>query len=471
MAGLPPIFLRSRRLRIAANFRDTIPGGACGARWQLGDLGGGDGWGIVSKIPFIRPDYLLRATVLIVITPRPNRACRNKEKVLHTPEEFRWHTDPEAVGMSRERIRGAMATLLAGCEAERHPGAQVYISRGGRAVLEYACGEARPGQPLTPDSITAWFSACKPLTAMAVALLYDRQLIGLDDPVQKYIPAFAGGKESCTIRHVLTHQGGFAGAVTNPGARTTEEIIAEICAWPAEYAPGAKAGYHPTGGWYVLGEIVRSVDGRAIDRFLAEELFGPLGMADSHMGMSRQTQQELEPRIALVALGKSDREPYANQAMVDAFNSTEDLGRTNPSGGVRGPARDLGRFYEMLLAGGAWGGRQLIDRRTVSLFTACHRWDMPDQTLMQAALPWGLGFGLYGAADMHRNYSRRVFSHSGMVSSVALGDPDRELACVVITTGLLDAMGNARRLREVTGGILEGMQAGSGGAREGGTER
>ena len=362
--------------------------------------------------------------------------------------------------MSRARLEQGMEALLKGCEEGKHPGAQAYVSRSGRAVLEFACGEARPGRPITPDSITAWFSACKPLTAMAVAMLYDRGLLELDDPVRRYLPAFANGKESCSIRHVLTHQGGFAGAVTHPGNRSTEEIIAEICAWPDEYPPGAKAGYHPTGGWYVLGEILRIIDGRPIDRFVAEELFAPLGMADSHMGLTETERKRLEPRLALVALGNTDREPYADQAMVDAFNSEEELARVNPSGGVRGPARDLGRFYEMLLAGGEWEGRQLIDRRTVALFTACHRWDLPDQTLMQAPLAWGLGFGLFGSADMHRAVSRRVFSHSGMVSSVALGDPARELACVVITTGLLDAMGNARRLREVTGAVVEACEAG-----------
>ncbi len=373
-------------------------------------------------------------------------------------QETRWRAEPGTAGMSRDGLERGMAALAAGCLDGRHPGAQAYVSRGGKAVLEFACGEARPGAPLTCDGIMAWFSASKPLTAMAIAILYDRGLLELDDPVRRYIPGFGNGKEACTIHHVLTHQGGFAGAVTEPGNRSAEEIIAEISAHPAEYPPGGKAGYHPTGGWFVLGEIVRVVDGRGIDRFVAEELFAPLGMRDSTMGIPEARQAELDGRMAWVALGKSERKPFASQAMVDAFNDPEEWARVNPSGGIRGPARDLGRFYELLLAGGSWEGRQLIDRRTVALFTACHRWDMPDLTLMQAHLPWGLGFGLYGNADVHRAASRRMFSHSGMVSSVAFADPERGLACVVITTGLLDVMGNARRLREVTGAVLEACQ-------------
>ena len=96
----------------------------------------------------------------------------------------------------------------------------------------------------------------------------------------------------------------------------------------------------------------------------------------------------------------------------------------------------------------------LLRRETVELFTACHRWGLPDLTLGNAPLAWGLGFGLHGNSDLPTSASRRVFCHSGMVSSVAMGDPDRHLACVVITTGLLDPMGNARRLRAVTGAVV-----------------
>ena len=118
----------------------------------------------------------------------------------------------------------------------------------------------------------------------------------------------------------------------------------------------------------------------------------------------------------------------------------------------------------MLLAGGQWAEephatRTLLDRRTVELFTACHRWNMPDSTLMGAPLAWGLGFGLHGNADIHRAASRRVFGHSGMVSSVGLADPVNGLTCVVITSGLLDPMTNARRLRDATGAAYEACTA------------
>jgi CubicO group peptidase (beta-lactamase class C family) len=182
-----------------------------------------------------------------------------------------------------------------------------------------------------------------------------------------------------------------------------------------------------------------------------EELFAPLGLTSSRMGIPAAEQPALADRLARVQLGRTERGHYADEAFVARWNDAREIARVNPSGGIRGPARELGRFYDWLLAKGAWEGRSLLDRRTVELFTACHRWGMPDRTLGGAPLPWGLGFALAGNPDVDRSYSRRVFSHSGMVSTVGLGDPERGLGCVVVTTGLLDPMTNARRLRALTG--------------------
>ena len=369
---------------------------------------------------------------------------------------------PDEADFDPAGLQEAQAALQRGVADGRHAGAQLYVSRHGRPALDFACGEAAPGLPMTPDSITAWFSASKPLTALAIALLLDRGAVDLDDPVRRFIPQFGAGKERCTLRHVLTHQGGFAGALTHADRRGWDETIAAICAYPAEYAPGTRAGYHSTSGWYVLAEVVRRVDGRCIDRFVAEELCAPLDLRDSHLGIPRARQAELAPRLAQVQLGRTEREHFAGAGFIAQFNSGAELERVNPSGGGRGPARELGRVYELLLAKGRWGGRQLIDARTVQLFTACHRWDLPDKTLAGAPLAWGLGFGLYGNADVHPSVSRRVFGHSGMVSTVAFADPETGLACVVITTGLLDPMTNARRLREVNGQVVKACRPAQG---------
>ena len=391
--------------------------------------------------------------------------------------EARWHLDPAEAGLDREGLLRGLHVLEQGSAQGWHAGGQLAISRHGRPVVEMAAGEAAPGVPITPDTLTAWFSASKPLTACAVALLYDQGALDLDDRVAAYIPQFGNGKERCTLRHVLTHTGGFAGAASETAGEEDgegagaeggrgragmewEEVIDRACRHPAEYEPGEKAGYHSTAGWYILGEIVRIVDGRPIERFLAEEILAPLGMEDTWMGIPPARQKVLHERLARVQLGQTERQHFAGPAFIERFNGAEEMARVNPSGGVRGPARELARLYDWLLNRGEWQGRQLLDKRTVELFTACHRWGLPDATLMGAPLAWGLGFGLHGNADIHRGYSRRLFDHSGMVSSVGLGDPATGLACVAVTTGLLDPMTNARRLRELTGVALEALLPG-----------
>ena len=89
-----------------------------------------------------------------------------------------------------------------------HTGAQLYASLRGRTVVDLAVGEARLGVPMATDTIVEWASATKPVTCSAAALLWQRGLFDLDDPVCRHLPEFAAnGKEAVTIRHLLTHSG------------------------------------------------------------------------------------------------------------------------------------------------------------------------------------------------------------------------------------------------------------------------
>src|SRR5215208_2026172 len=151
------------------------------------------------------------------------------------------------------------ATLEAGIEQGLHLGAQVYASIDGAVVGDIAIGEARPGVPMTPDTLTLWLSSTKPIAAVAIMQLVERGKLSLDDIVAFHIPEFAqGGKQDITIRHLLTHTAGFrwvdVGGVETPW----EEIIAHICAaklepdWPL----GLRAGYHPMTSWFILAELI-----------------------------------------------------------------------------------------------------------------------------------------------------------------------------------------------------------------------
>ena len=96
-----------------------------------------------------------------------------------------------------------LAAVQSGIDQGLHIGAQVYVSLRGRAVIDTGVGLASPhdGRPMTADTITLWLSSGKPVTAVAIARLWERGLLDLDDPIARHVPEFAAhGKETITVR-------------------------------------------------------------------------------------------------------------------------------------------------------------------------------------------------------------------------------------------------------------------------------
>src|SRR5688572_27488824 len=93
-----------------------------------------------------------------------------------------------------DRVQRAMRdpreVLEEGGQAGLHPGAQLYVSLRGEAVMDFACGEARRGVAMRTDSLMQWFSSGKPLTALAVAQLFEKGLVRIQVPVSEYVPEF-----------------------------------------------------------------------------------------------------------------------------------------------------------------------------------------------------------------------------------------------------------------------------------------
>ena len=105
------------------------------------------------------------------------------------------------------------AILRDGIVQGLHLGAQIYVSHRGRTVVDAAVGESRPGEPMTEGALMLWLSAAKPIAAVAIAQLWQLGQLNLDDRITRFIPEFGiKGKEPITLRHVLTHTGGFRAA-------------------------------------------------------------------------------------------------------------------------------------------------------------------------------------------------------------------------------------------------------------------
>jgi CubicO group peptidase (beta-lactamase class C family) len=339
-----------------------------------------------------------------------------------------------------------------------HDCAQCYVSLEGEVLLDAAIGETVPGRPLLTDDVMLWYSAGKPLTTAAVLQLWEQDRLDLDDPVAQFLDGWGNGKERCTIRHVLTHTGGFPmyGSHDFDTDLTAAEALARIVAAPAVWEPGTAAGYHPVTGWRVLGAIVEAIDGRPIDRYLHDEILEPLGSTWSSLGVPLARQQALGDRLVPVAW-KGHRFPVVEEdgglrmlpyRIDEIHNQPWHVAKVEPGATMRGPAHDLGRFYESLLG----FAPRVLDARTVEVMAAVHRHELRD-VLLGTTTPWGLGV----TVDLSGGAGRRAFGHGGMASSRGLADPECGLVMVVVCNGLPNPFAAEQRLVEITDAVYTAL--------------
>jgi CubicO group peptidase (beta-lactamase class C family) len=315
-------------------------------------------------------------------------------------------------------------------------GAQIYVSRHGSPIVDIALGDARPGVPMTTDSLMVWFSMTKAVTSVAVAQQWERGALDPDDRVVRFVPEFgAQGKDIITLRHLLTHTAGIPNADEilqgRPWRESRADNLARIYAAPIEagWVPGQKAGYHAAAGMSVLGEIVARTSGRPFDEYVREEIFLPLGMHDCWVGMPEDRYEDYGDRIGVMH-NTAGSEPVVLRGIDSARATASPM----PGANGRGPVRELGRFYEMLVGRGTLDGVQVLTPQTVSAISARHRVGMVDETFGIVS-DWGLGF----AIDTYitgRHSSTRAFGHGGHQSSAAFCDPEQGVVVAVVCNGM-----------------------------------
>ena len=174
--------------------------------------------------------------------------------------------------------------LSDGIEDGLHLGGQICVRHGGRVVLDYACGQAREGVAMSTDSILSWFSSGKPLTAVSIAQFAEQRLLNLDHTVATYVPEFAqNGKQSVTVRHLLTHTAGFRSADKLDFEQPWADVVRQICEAPLEdeWPIGARAGYSTGASWFILGEITQRLSAEPFPDFIKRTLLEPLGMSET----------------------------------------------------------------------------------------------------------------------------------------------------------------------------------------------
>lgn len=357
-----------------------------------------------------------------------------------------------------EGLPRTSAVLEEGRTKGWHLGAQVAVWHHDRLVADAAVGEARLGVPMTSDHMVIWWSMTKASVAVSIAKLWERGLLDIEAPVATYIPEFgANGKETITLRHCLTHTGGFrAGdqvSIQDPDPATWwDKTVAAICAVPVDpgWQIGRDAGYHLFCSMQILGECIRRVDGRSYADFVRDEVFGPLGMNDCWVGMPAEAAAGYGDLLGTMHNTAGDA-----PVPLSALDLPAMVARSMPGGYGRGPMNQLVRLYRMLAGQGELEGTRVLDRTTVAAISARARTGIHDKTF-GVVMDWALGFNVDGGS-MGRHCSPRTFGHGGAQSSVAYADPEFGLAVAIQTNGMPGNDVHYRRFEQINSALYDDL--------------
>jgi CubicO group peptidase (beta-lactamase class C family) len=362
--------------------------------------------------------------------------------------------DPREVGMDPQRIERFFSMIEKKIGERWLYGGAFLLARKGKIVAARGVGYAEPknNRPAKPDDIFCLFSTTKPITATMLLMKADQGEVQLWEKVSTYIPEFAAaGKQHVTVAQVLTHTAGFATLPPDwPMSKWADwdATIARICAQPLEHEPGTAVHYHALTGSWILAEIARRVDGgkRSFAQMCAEDLYGPLGMKDSHMGVRPDMEARRVPLQALDTGGV----PFPIEFLT-AFDDPALQKAAIPGAGSRATVFDLARFYQMWLNGGELNGVRLLSPAMVDLAITIHTGDLEDRLIepMRVTMHWpkipanrGLGFWIRGTGIFPTYFgslaSSRTFGHAGASSIMAWADPAHELVFVGLTSGLIE---------------------------------
>lgn len=358
---------------------------------------------------------------------------------------------PASVGMSEARLGTAARLLESEVSAKRVGAAAIVVGRNGRVVLSKGFGTLSPesGSPaVTADSIFLLASITKPVTACALMLLVERGMVTLEDPVSHYLPEFQGGeREKVRVADLLAHTSGLPDMLPeNLELRRAHSPLSDFVrrtfATPLLYPPETDFRYQSM-GILLAGEIVERLTGKRLRDFEEAEIFAPLGMKHSSLGMGKHRISDTVwcavPNDSAEMRSFGPNSPY-----------WRDMG--HPWGGMHSSANDLAILLQTFLDGGSYGGKRVFSPAVVRRMTE-------DQNT-RIGKPWGLGWAL-GRSTAWNCFgdlvSPGMFGHTGATGTVAWADPQTGLLCVILTNRPVSE-DNGRLLRLVSNAVSASVE-------------
>jgi CubicO group peptidase (beta-lactamase class C family) len=375
---------------------------------------------------------------------------------------------PESLGVSADRIGRLHRGMEAIVSRREAAGMVTLVARDGKIADLHATGfqDVEAKTPMRTDTIFRIASMTKPVTSVAIMMLFEEGRLFLTDPVSRFIPAFKqqrvmaadgvateSARRGITIRDLLAHRSGLSYGFLNGGPvgdayrkggvidgltvtdMTLEQAIDRLAAQPLMAQPGAAWNYSLSTD--VLGRVVEVASGQRFDLFLRDRIFRPLGMIDTGFEVPDAKWGRLATVYSPDGAGgirpMRDPETFGNTVM--SPNASYKAPKTYFSGGAGlvSTARDYARFAQMLAGGGALEGVRLLSPKSVELMTANHIADLPPAGLVGPGAGFGLGFRVVvDPAATQTLGTAGMFGWSGIYGTNFWVDPEERLVAIVM---------------------------------------
>lgn len=350
----------------------------------------------------------------------------------------------------------------------RYWGAVVQLCRSGEPIFHEAFGSADESQslPLSRDSVFSIFSITKAFVNVLVLRAIERGQFALTTRVAELIPEFSGPpRERITIFHLLSHTSGMPGVWSlSPDLLVDrlEDVLQEVIRnWHGVVEPGSRCDYSPMINHVLLAEALRRTDlgVRSFRDIVREDLFDPLEMKDTSLGV----RPDLRTRHVVPDMRGTLPIQLPGRTIPGAYGMFEEEVVDMPWAGAVSTAADLGRFADMLRAGGSRDGARLLSPASLALARRNWTGAMENELYRTVALRagWtpppafiGLGFSVRGEAIVHHQFgtltSAETFGNYGSGSAVFWVDPDLDATFVGLTAGLLSQAANIERFQRLS---------------------
>jgi CubicO group peptidase (beta-lactamase class C family) len=358
---------------------------------------------------------------------------------------------PEGLAKVSAYIRNEIAT-------GKIPGAILLLQQHGKPVYyeNFGVRDAATEMSMSADTIFRLYSMSKPVTSVLAMMLVEEGKLKLDDPVSKYIPAFAGMKvgvekkaedgkvalvlepviRPVTIKDLLRHTSGlpygyhgggmvrelYAEANLFNSNLNNADFVAKIATLPLVEQPGTVWDYGYSTD--VLGRVVEVIAGKTLLQFEKERLLGPLGMTETAFFVADPAKF---PRIA---------EPMPEDRNINPTTQVRDIRQPakweSGGGGMVGTVGDYARFAQMLLNGGTYDGRRYLKPETIALMASDHIGPETKVARDQNYYPggssgFGLGFAVRTSVPPGTSWPLGEYRWDGVGGTFFFIDPEDDL--------------------------------------------